>query len=440
MTGLDWEDTIVGPATPVGNSARSILRMSGPQAHAIARQSLISATELPWQQVFASDVRIVIEDWERSLDARLLSWPDGRSYTGQASVELHLPIGSAVVTGALQSQWVRHGARLAKPGEFTLRSFLSGRLDLAQAEGVLGLIEAENLEQLQQAIDQRAGGLSRPIAEMRGRLLDLLADVEAGLDFVEEDIQFISDDRLCEQLEDLAQLMEHLLAQLRSRESENRLPKVVLTGPPNAGKSSLLNALAGQTHALVSPVAGTTRDYVSAPITHNEITFELIDTAGIEDNDDSITTLSQQSREAVVKNADLQVICIPADAENVGLLEPQPHQLVLRTKADVAPETTANAVSIHDQASLERVKAAIADWLVKDERQQGIHAARRCRDSLQLAASAVADALHAAQAQMGQEYVAVSIREALAALGEIVGVVYTDDLLDRIFSRFCIGK
>src|SRR5690606_32828494 len=166
MEGIDWEDTCVGVATPEGDGAKTILRITGPHSHQIAQRILQLETQTAFGKTFSQRCLFFLDQWGRSLPVTLYSWPDRRSYTGQPSIELHWPLCSPPITAAVQSQILRCGARLARPGEFTLRAFLAGKLDLAQAEGVLGLIEAESLDELRHAIDQRAGGLSQPNAQI----------------------------------------------------------------------------------------------------------------------------------------------------------------------------------------------------------------------------------------------------------------------------------
>lgn len=441
---MDWEDTCVGLAVAEGDGAKTILRVSGPNAHRIAEAVLTAKSPFAFDRIFAERCSLTI--WGRELEATLYSWPAGRSYTGQCSIEVHWLLSSPPVAAAVAAQMLSHGARLAKPGEFTLRAFLAGRLDLSQAEGVLGLIEAENLDQLQQAIDQRAGGISRPIASLRSELLDLLADVEAGLDFVDEDITFISDEDLLDRLESMIVHLDQMLRDLQGRSLQGELPVVVLSGPPNAGKSSLLNALAGKEHAIVSPVSGTTRDHLSANLESRGVRFTLIDTAGIEAATTGVERSAQQQREKILRSAALTVHCLAVDDPSGGW--PQTGDcLRVRTKADLDPAFTDSAsdltVSVHDPRSIDQLLASMGELLTQIAEGGDRFAtslSQRCRHSLELARQSLDDAASAVRAQAGQEFVALSLREALNHLGEIVGAVHTDDLLDKIFSKFCIGK
>ncbi len=226
----------------------------------------------------------------------LFLWPGNRSYTREPVAELHT-VGSPPVLQAVLAGACRAGARLAEPGEFTLRAFLAGRLDLTQAEAVLGVIDAGGADELQAALAQLAGGFARPLHQLREDLVQLLAELEAGLDFVEEDIRFISQQAVLARLESAGSLLATVTQQLASRYAARELPQVALVGPPNVGKSSLFNALVERfgdndgskakrtMPALVSARRGTTRDYLTAMISLDGVRCELVDTAGVDGSD-----------------------------------------------------------------------------------------------------------------------------------------------------------
>jgi tRNA modification GTPase len=492
MHSLD--DTIVAIATAPGGAARGIVRISGAEALAIvecffepreagAIAGLKVATRVPGL------VRLTLVDGgERSLPCDLYLWPTKRSYTRQPVAELHT-FGSPPLLEAIVRTACAAGARLAEPGEFTLRAFLAGRIDLVQAEAVLGVIDASDRRQLDIALAQLAGGLTRPLNSLRDQLLDLLADLEAGLDFAEEDIRFVARDELQRRLALATDTVSELCDQMRSREQTNAAPRVVLVGEPNAGKSSLFNALVGRSGAMVSPLPGTTRDYVSTRLELDGIACELIDTAGLGGNQDrdSVATMSQRMTREQLDQADLQLVCIdssreasapspspfarpelaegtgegqPAvsrepversnggEGESLPVLMAQPQLLVL-TKCDLAHQGARRpdgiATSSVTGVGIDALKAAIRRRLVATTAEAGpasvvAATAGRCRESLRLASDALTRARELAADRGGEELIAVELRAALAELGKIVGAIYTDDLLDRIFSRFCIGK
>lgn len=445
---MDLEETIVGCATASGDGCRAILRLSGPESWVILARLLdedlqpanptANARSRRW------NARLRIPGWRRSVDAQVLIWAGGRSYTGQPTVELHVP-ACAPLVDEFVAECRRRGARLARPGEFTLRSFLSGRLDLAQAEGVLGLIESRSIEELNAAVDQRSGGLSRPIAATRGALLDLLADLEAGLDFVEEDIRFLTEEELARRLVQARDETAALLRSMEARARSDDLPRVVLVGPPNAGKSSLFNALVGRQRALTSPRAGTTRDYVSAEVEWYGVPLELVDTAGTESPADEIESQAARLRERTVRQADIVLACSAVDAPAEHDRAIAPSTLLVRTKSDLTPgrsdPSAAIACSAKSGEGLEELKRLLVREVRGARKSRAISAApRRWRAGLEEAVAALEEAMALSAGREGAELVAPPLRRAIDALGEIVGAVYTEDLLDRIFSRFCIGK
>lgn len=309
------DDTIVAIASAAGGAARGLVRLSGPRAASVAASLLdlgtapndprgpvaegtiadrattdapsakVSVADLPAAALVGAESRVQtvmlrLPGIYSSLPADWYYWPPGRSYTGQEVVELHT-IGSPPLLDALVRALCSAGARLARPGEFTLRAFLSGRIDLTQAEAVLGVIDAADRRQWEAAVRQLAGGLSRPLGELRAELLDLLADIEAGLDFADEDIRFIARDEIDHRLSKAIEAAEGVARQLEGRRLASDRPRAVLVGPPNAGKSSLFNALVQRPAALVADAAGTTRDYLTAPLDCDGMVWELIDTPGV---------------------------------------------------------------------------------------------------------------------------------------------------------------
>jgi tRNA modification GTPase len=457
MNSLD--DTIVAIATAPGGAARGIVRISGPDALSVASQffeplpamaldDLKSATRVP------GAARLLLSDRgpPRSLPCDLFLWPTPRSYTRQPVAELHT-FGSRPLLEAIVREACSAGARLAEPGEFTLRAFLAGRIDLVQAEAVLGVIDAADRRQLDTALAQLAGGLTGPLNALRDQLLDLLADLEAGLDFTEEDIRFVARDELEARLFGAADTVIRLLDQMHSREQTDAAPRVVLIGEPNAGKSSLFNALVGSSGALVSPTPGTTRDYVRARLELDGLACELIDTAGLdaEQPGDGVATAAQQMTREQLEQADLQLLCIDSsrDTTDRGGAECIQALLVVLTKCDLsAPRSRVEdgiATSSVSQVGVDELKAAIRNRLISSTAESSpatvvVSTANRCRESVRLASDGLARARELAADHGGEELIAAELRGALVELGKIVGAIYTDDLLDRIFSRFCIGK
>jgi tRNA modification GTPase len=398
------------------------------------------------------------------LPCELYLWPTSRSYTRQPSAELHTLGSRPLLEAALQAVCAA-GARLAEPGEFTLRAFLAGRLDLTQAEAVLGVIDAQSRRELEIALTQLAGGLAGPLDALRDRLLNLLAHLEAGLDFVEEDIEFITAAELDRALGAAAEAVRHAAVRMASRGEAPDAWRVALMGWPNVGKSSLLNALVNESAALVSPAAGTTRDYVRRRVTWGRFTAELVDTAGADPNAaDAVAAAAQSLAAEQFANAHLVLFCLDASRplnlwEQERLAEitagnaqpavpppPFPPHLLVLTKADLPQATDVRLPHVRVSSvageGLSDLRQRIQETISEAHQDTSVVAATavRCRESLRLAADCLERARQAAGLQLGHELVAAEVRTALDELGKVAGRIYTDDVLDRIFSRFCIGK
>jgi tRNA modification GTPase len=327
------------------------------------------------------------------------------------------------------------------------------------------VIDAADGRQLDTALAQLAGGLTGPLNALRDQLLDLLADLEAGFDFTEEDIRLVGHDELAARLASAADAVARLSDQMRNREQTDAAPRVVLVGAPNAGKSSLFNALVGISGALVSPTPGTTRDYVRARLELDGLACELIDTAGLDAElaSDGAANAAQRMTREQAERADLQLQCIDSSCDAKGRIAAHPglpfspgrplgpaaQPLVVFTKCDLSAARSrvedGIATSSVTQVGLDELKAAIRDRLVATTAESSpatvvAGTANRCRESLRLAADALAKTRELAAEHSGEELIAAELRGALVELGKIVGAIYTDDLLDRIFSRFCIGK
>lgn len=440
------EDTIVAIGSGASGALRGVVRISGPAAYDCVKP-WIALQDPPASFGRTSAMSAAVAGVaDRQLPCDLYYWPDQRSYTRQPSLEIHT-IGSRPLLEEIVAAACRHGARMAEPGEFTLRAFLAGRLDLTQAEAVLGVIDAEGDARLKQSLAQLAGGLSSPLAEARRQLLELLAHLEAGLDFVEEDIEFITSDELCGQLNDARRCVEHALSQLSGRDAGDERRKVVFCGAPNVGKSSLFNAVIGEAAAIVADQAGTTRDALQRTVRIGGQTIALVDTAGQEEVDAGPQQAAQRLGGEQVRRADLRIVCWDAGraataAERQFWEEaPTDRRLLVYTKCDLATpaDPAAIATSAAEGVGVNELRAAIAAKLAALPETEDATAAR-CRASLEQAAESLLSALSAAEDGLGEELVAVEIRMALAELGRVVGAIATDDILDVIFSRFCIGK
>lgn len=452
----DVQDTIVALSSAQGSGARAIVRLSGPDAWRIAGAVIFEPPrDRPARRLLLTTSLLPFANPARALPGDVYFWPAPRTYTGQDIVELHT-ISSPPLVDLLIARLLSAGARAAQRGEFTLRAFLAGKLDLTQAEAVLGVIEAHDRAELLSALKLLAGGMSRPLQELREDLLNLLADVEAGLDFSDEDIQFVAQKEMLDRLARALAQITLVRRQIEQRAVGPRPFRVLLAGPPNAGKSSLFNALVGKRAALVSPTPGTTRDYLEENIHTGGVTIALVDMAGLRCAADTIEHAAQQLGREQVEHADLVLWCEEAAAATgdwAAWLPPLDAARLLKvaTKCDLQSSSTAR----------EQVKTRSAEWLATSattgqglaELTQALVQKARARKQAALAPSlsrcrhhvdACLTHLRTAHGQVlhgdPPELLALELRLALEELGAMVGAVYTDDLLDRIFSRFCIGK
>lgn len=501
---LDPLDTICAIATPPAPAVRGVIRVSGANTFPIlakitnenTHNGHIHFTKTTTRRAHRRAVWLSLPAFG-SVSADLLSWYGPHSYTGQDSAELHL-IGSLPILEAVVAKLIDHGARLAERGEFTLRAFLAGNLDLLQAEGVLGVVHASTRDELGIALDQLAGAISDPLLRARTSLIEMLADLEAGLDFVDEDIQFITDDQLARRLEDISENLATIGQTMQQRRRSSDSPLVALYGKPNAGKSSLINALASRDVAIVSPISGTTRDPVevrlnipidkdplpSEIINTNErksstrIALRLVDTAGVlgatselhtveptfsEDAifcDDSLDHRAQQMSMLQLSQADIRILCCDSASlvnhevsveESCSSFPPTEDPTLLRvaTKCDLLDMSQqSQLVSKGWVVTSARQGTGIAQlWKLLQERVTSANrtavvgeTAVRCRDAILQTANHLHDAAELVTFGEQHEIIAAELRLAIDTIGRVTGTVYTDDILDSIFARFCIGK
>lgn len=441
---LDLTETIVAIASPPGPALRGLVRLSGAHAGEIASASFHPPLDpAEARGALRREGTFGLVSLGRTLPASL-TWSRGpRTYTGEDLAEIHT-LGSPPLLRAVLNQCLDRGARVAERGEFTLRAFLNGRIDLTRAEAVLGVIEARSPEQLDLALQQLAGGLARRVGPLRDQLLDVLAHIEAGLDFVEEeDVEIIPRAQLTQTLRFLGDQVAGLLRHLSTRERTTACPRVVLVGPPNAGKSRLFNAMTGSEQALVSPWAGTTRDYLSAPCCCAGVWIELIDTAGEQGPEDELSAQAQNARQEAARSADLLLECRPATDPAALLHEPAAARLEVLTKADLLPTPPPGlATSAATGSGIPELQLAIREALERrpDDGAACLGTGPRCRAGLLRAGDRLNEAAATLLHRGGDELVALDLRAALEELGQVLGQDVADDVLARIFQRFCVGK
>ncbi len=446
-------DTIAAIATPPGRGGIGIVRVSGPEVPVVAGEVLGRVPEP------RSAVLLPFLDGDgNSIDRGLaLFLPGPRSYTGDDTLELH-GHGGPVVLDRVLARVLEAGARMAQPGEFTQQAFLNGRMDLAQAEAVADLIEAASTLAAQGAIRSLEGELSRRVRDLLESLVEVRAFVEAAIDFPEEEIDFLADEAIDGRLSSLRLRLRETLDAAQQGSLLREGMTVVIAGRPNVGKSSLLNRISGRDAAIVTDVPGTTRDVLREQIHVDGLPLHVLDTAGLRATEDRVEKIGVERAWKAMEGADA-VLLVVDDRVGVGeeeqsILANLPGSLpvlVVRNKIDLTGaragvcESEARCeirVSAKSGVGLEAVKARLKS-LVGYSRQSGegcFTARRRHIEALDAAAAAIDSALAQLRGARAGELVAEDLRQAQRALGAITGEFTTEDLLDRIFSTFCIGK
>lgn len=442
-------DTIAAIASAPGAAGVGVLRVSGPQTPAIA-QALLGRAPQPRHAHFAAFREADGTLIDRGL---LLAFPAPHSYTGEHVLELQ-GHGSAVLLDLLLRRVCALGARLARPGEFTERAFLNGKLDLAQAEAVADLIAARSEAGARAALQSLEGAFSRRVQVLRDALIGLRVHVEAAIDFPEEEIDFLADPTIARQLDDLRAQLEALLGEARCGVRLTDGLKVVIVGRPNAGKSSLLNALAQSERAIVTPIAGTTRDVLRETLNLDGHALELSDTAGLRDTADAIEREGVRRARDELARADLAVLVTDAAhaQADLGLLADVPAtvaRVVLINKIDLGDTPARHAlregthwlwVSVKTGEGLDALRATLKQAAGAGSGEGAFSARRRHVRALERVQVHLEHAACALASVRAGELAAEDLRHAQHALGEITGDYTSDDLLGAIFGSFCIGK
>jgi tRNA modification GTPase len=431
----DLTDTIVALSSAAGPGARAIVRLSGRRALPIAAALCPEFAAPPPGQL--TEARLRLPAFHAAVPADLYYFAAPRTYTGEDLLEIHT-ISSGPIIDVLIAVCLDAGARAAQPGEFTMRAFLAGKLDLTRAEAVLGVIEAKDRGELREALAQLAGGMTQPLHELREDLLNLLADVEAGLDFADEDLQFVNVDDLLKRIGRGLAHFTLLQRQVAQRSLRQRPFRVVLAGKPNAGKSRLFNALVGADAALVNAEPGTTRDYLERVIDVGGVSVELVDTAGLRETTHSIEAAAQALGKEQARDADLVLWCSACDDPSD---QAPTDVLLVRTKADLSSARADHlATSAATGQGLPELRAELAKRVRAAAHAPLAPSLSRCRHHIEACLQHLRNAHALVIHEDMPELLALELRLTLEELGAMVGAVYTDDLLDRIFSRFCIGK
>ena len=472
------DDTICAIATPVGEGGIGIIRISGADALSVAEKivrlrsgrnlAAVSSHTLHLADIVfpcaSPGVDRVPASNSNIIDEGLVVHMKGaRSFTAEDVVEIHCH-GSGVVLGRVCDACLAAGARFALPGEFTKRAFLNGRLDLSQAEAVLDTIRAKSESGLRVAQRHLRGDLRHQVDRLRMQLLSMLAHLEAGIDFIEEDIAFIGRDELGQSLGDTLEEIQKMLSTAKVGRLLRDGVRVVILGPPNVGKSSLLNRCLREQRAIVTNIPGTTRDLLEEQVVWDGRLLTFVDTAGLRDSNDVVE--QEGIRRARAAEAEADVLLHVLDAKEL-LVHPQvtplrgengEQEIVVVNKMDLLDGYAGEQlvatlrqltkceiipISVQTGSGLEQLKqrllARVSDGSL--EASDGVTVSNvRHRSALERAAAATGEAIASVRGRMEPECVAVDLREAADALGEITGAITTDEVLGKIFSEFCIGK
>ena len=448
-------DTIIALATPSGSGAIGVIRLSGPEAVSITNK-VFKGKDLSKQASHTIHFG-TIRDGDTILDEVLVSlFVAPASYTKEDVVEISTHNSKYIIESIIKLM-IRHGARAAKPGEFTLRAFLNGGLDLSQAEAVADLIASNSQASHQMALQQMRGGFSNELKHLREQLINFASLIELELDFSEEDVEFANRDQLKQLIIQITNVINKLIRSFeQGNVMKNGVP-VVIAGKPNVGKSTLLNALLNEERAIVSEIAGTTRDTIEDEMTIGGILFRFIDTAGIRHTEDIIEAKGVERTLAKMKQAKL-IIYLVDPQQSLTEMENQiselqhleiPSVFVVNKSDLLSPEQRAvfsafnpKYISAKNNAGIDELKEEILrkvnlhnistdDVLVTNIRH--VEALQHTQDSLERV-------LYGIDNPVTSDFLAMDIKQALHYLGEITGTVTTDDLLDNIFSKFFIGK
>lgn len=441
-------DTIVAAATPPGMGGVGIVRLSGDLAEHIASKMLSSLPE-PRMATYRS-FRNADGD---KLDAGIaLYFPAPASFTGESVVELH-GHGGPLVVALIVDAAVALGARRAAPGEFSKRAFLNDKLDLVQAEAIADLIGSGTEQAARAALRSLSGAFSKTVGALAEQLVRLRMHVEAAIDFPEEELDFLSDARLLARLEECGEAFERLLQEVAVGRVLRDGYRVVIVGKPNVGKSSLLNYLSGEEAAIVTEIAGTTRDVLREQINIEGLAVELVDTAGLRTNPDRIEEEGMRRARDAMQSADAVLwIQDASEVEDVDISEPVPDNVpvtIVRNKIDLTGEAPGRPpgreaivnLSAKSGQGMDALRDRIQELAGYRNLGEGAFTARRRHlDALNRAAQHFATGRKELSDARAGELLAEELRLAQQALGEITGTVTSDDLLGRIFAEFCIGK
>jgi tRNA modification GTPase len=447
-----WDDTIVALATAPGIAAIGVIRLSGTTAFSIVSKLFPSKniSDQPSHTIHVGMLR----DGDEIIDEVVLSLFKGpKSYTGEDTIEIS-GHGSPFVQEQIINTCIKYGARIAKPGEFTQRAFLNGKLDLTQAESVADLIAANTKASQKTALHNIRGGFSNELQQMREQLIQFASLIELELDFATEDVEFADRGKFYSLIRQINITTDNLIASFQLGNVIKNGVSVAIIGKPNAGKSTLLNCLLNEERAIVSDIAGTTRDTIEEQININGIIFRIIDTAGIRnESKDVIENIGIERSLEKMKSADLVLYIFDVNTETSASLDEQAQYfkdagsafLMVANKTDISSTSIENGyikIAAKQCVGIEDLKEKIYQVTVNNpiNTDNTIVTNVRHLQSLQQIKSSIAEILQGLDNQLPGDLLAIVIRTCLFHLGEITGEITNEDKLDYIFSKFCIGK
>lgn len=438
-------EVIAAVATATGG-AIAVIRVSG--SGAVECCDRIFKGNKPLSEALPNTVHYgYIMDGGRTVDDVLATvFRAPHSYTGEDSVEISIH-GSAYIASEVMSLLLRNGARAARAGEFSARAFAAGKLDLSQAEAVADIIAAGSRAELAMASSQMRGGYSQTLRELRGRLLEITSLLELELDFSEEDVEFADRKKLGTMLSETEGIVSRLAESFRTGNAIRNGIRVAIVGAPNVGKSTLLNRLLEDDRAMVSEVAGTTRDTIEEEMTIDDIRFRFVDTAGLRSTDDRLERMGMERTRRAIESAQIVIRMVEPEVKEIGPLPESEgkREIIVVNKIDRSGERNipdAIYISAREGIGIDELCRALRSTVDTDGlyRGEAIVSNIRHYDALQRASESIAKAQDGLAGGISSELLSEELRMATDALGEITGEITSDEILQNIFSKFCIGK